>query len=79
MLYDTIAEGIRVNLENAKAEGKAELLTDVVAHMFPEQTDAFQQYLANRNPEAWPDVSALLSWTGTGDELMEWLDGQEPS
>lgn len=83
MLYDTIAEGIRANLEDAKAEskaeGKAELLTDVVAHMFPEQTDAFQQYLTSRSPEAWPDMSALLSWTGTGDELMEWLDGQESS
>ena len=75
MLYDTIAEGIRANLEDAKAE----LLTDVVAHMFPEQTDAFQQYLASRSPEAWPDMSVLLSWTGTGDELMEWLDRQEPS
>lgn len=74
-LYDTIAEGIRANLEDAKAE----LLNDVVAHMFPEQTDAFQQYLASRSLEAWPDVPALLSWTGAGAELMEWLDGQEPS
>ena len=96
MLYDTIAEGIRANLEDAKAEskaegraegkaegraeGKAELLADVVVHMFPEQADEFQRYLNSHSQEAWPDVSALLSWTGTGDELMEWLaDEQKPS
>ena len=69
MLYDTIAEGIRANLEYAKAEsraegkaeGKAELLADVIAHMFPEQTDAFQRFLNSRGQEAWPDVSTLLS------------------
>ena len=88
MLYDTIAEGIRANLENAKAEskakgraeGKAELLAGVVAHMFPEQADAFLRFLHSHSPEAWPDVSVLLSWTGTGDELMKWLaDGQPES
>lgn len=84
MLYDTIAEAIRANLEDAKAEsrakGKAELLADVVTHMFPEQADAFLRFLDSRSPEAWPDVSILLSWTGTGGELMEWLaDGQPES
>ena len=81
MLYDTIAEGIRANLEDAKAEsrakgkaeGKAELLADVIAHMFPEQTDAFQRFLNSHSQEVWPDVSTLLSWAGTGDELMDWL------
>ena len=62
MLYGTIAEGIRANLEDAKAE----LLADVVAHMFPEQADPFLRFLDSRSPEAWPDVSVLLSWTGTG-------------
>ena len=80
MLYDTIAEGIRANLADAKAEGKAELLADVVAHMFPEQADAFLRFLDSLSPEVWPDVSVLLSWTGTGGELMEWLaDGQPES
>ena len=85
MLYDTIAEGIRANLEDAKVEsraegkaegkveGKAELLADVIAHMYPEQTDAFQRFLNSRGQEAWLDVPTLLSWTGTGGELMDWL------
>lgn len=80
MLYDTIAEGIRTNLENAKVESKAELLAGGVAHMFPEQADAFLRFLHSHSPEAWPDVSVLLSWAGTGDELMKWLaDGQPES
>ena len=90
MLYDTIAEGIRANLEHAKAEseakgkakgkaeGKAELLADVAAHMFPEQADAFRRFLTSHSPEAWPDVSELLSWNGTGDEFMDWLADGRP-
>ena len=63
-----------------RAEGKAEVLADIVAHMFPEQADAFLRFLDSCSPEAWPDVSVLLSWTGMGGELMEWLaDGQPES
>ena len=90
MLYDTIAEGIRAAQEEAKAEGKAEgktegkteekleLLTKVCAHMFPEQAGAFRQFLTSHSQEAWPDVSELLSWDGTGDEFMAWLADGRP-
>lgn len=56
MVYASIAEGIRANPEDAEAEsrveGKAELLANVIAHMFPEQTDAFQRFLNSRGQEA---------------------------
>jgi len=60
MVYASIAEGIRANPEDAKAEnraegnaeGKVELLADVIAHMFSEQTDAFQRFLNSRGQEA---------------------------
>ena len=46
MMYDTIAEGIKVTLEHAQAEGEAKQWANVVAHMFPDQTEAFRHFLA---------------------------------
>ena len=94
MKYDTIAEGIKATMEHAKAaaraegvaegiaegraEEKTELLTGVCGHMFPEQAEEFRQFLTSHSQEAWPDVSELLSWDGTGDEFMAWLADGRP-
>ena len=84
MMYDTIAEGIKATLEHAKAEGRTEgeatQLTNVVAHMFPDQTEAFRNFLASCDRDMWPEMSEVLTWAGTGAEFMDWLvNGQSDS
>ena len=77
MMYDTIAEGIKATLEHAKAEGEAKQLTNVVAHMFPDQTEAFRKFLASHDQDMWPETSEVLTWTGTGAEFMDWLVNEQ--
>ncbi len=85
MLYETIAEGIKAAFEDAKAEGievgkaegievgKAEALADVVAHRFPDEAEAFRQFLLASDQGRWPEMSDVLAWTGTGTEFMDRL------
>ena len=47
-LYDTIAEALRADREDAKAG----LLTDIPAHMFPEPRPAFRLFLNSCDQEA---------------------------
>ena len=83
MLYDTIAEGIKAAFEDAKAEGievgKAEALADVVAHRFPDEAEAFRQFLISSDRSMWPEMSDVLAWTGTGTEFMDRLAAGQPN
>lgn len=94
MLYDTIAEAIKAALENTKAEGIeigkaegfeigkaegfAEMLTIIMAHRFPDQAEAFRQFLASSGRDTWPAVAEVMSWTGTGTEFMNRLTTGQP-
>ena len=64
-----------------RAEEKTEQLLNVVAHFYPGQVEAFRHFLASHSQDRWPEMSEVLSWTGTGDEFMDWVsnDHSNPS
>lgn len=81
MIYDTLAESLKANMNNmtaeAKAEGKAEgeatLLSRAVAHFFPDQAEDFRKFLESHDKHRWPDIEEVLTWKGSGADFMKWL------
>ena len=89
-LENTKAEGIEIGkaegfeaakaegFEMGRAEGFAEMLTIIMAHRFPDQEEAFRQFLASSGRDTWPAVADMLNWTGTGTEFMNRLTTGQP-
>ena len=74
---DATAEGEAKGRLEGRVEGrveeKTEQLLNVVAHFYPEQVEAFRHFLASHSQDRWPEMSEVLSWTGTGAEFMDWV------